>query len=417
MDEEYPIILDYKKKYHRNNTWFKTVAFATKPILNKIKYQKPKRKPVYRCFRTQIYPTQKQRIRIDLMIEACRLAYNEALAHQRSLQTPNMNYFSLKTDMKNIISEELKSKIKESKVPVHTIELMYKRVIDAYAAAFTNLRTKNIKHFKLRPIRYTKPQQTINLEPSAFSSKVNGFQVRSLGEMKSSKKFLGKATHEVKLIRDGKGRYFLDIPHDRVIRKITGRKEECALDPGVCTFMTLYDKTNCMKLGDGVADRISKIKKRIDKVNHRRNDPKIKRYQKRLYDKIKNLVNELHWKVANYLVKQYDIINIGKLNSKSCISKNGKLTKSVKDPLQFLSHFKFRTRLQEKAEQYSCIVKVVPENYTSKACGGCFVKNEKLGGSRTFKCNHCEYTWDRDFNGARNIMIKSHGKFKPVNAK
>jgi putative transposase len=37
----------------------------------------------------------------------------------------------------------------------------------------------------------------------------------------------------------------------------------------------------------------------------------------------------------------------------------------------------------------------------------CGCKNENLGGSKIFNCNKCKITMDRDYNGARNIMLKS----------
>ncbi len=47
------------------------------------------------------------------------------------------------------------------------------------------------------------------------------------------------------------------------------------------------------------------------------------------------------------------------------------------------------------------------EWYTSKTCSMCGCKNENLGGSKIFNCNKCKITMDRDYNGARNIMLKS----------
>jgi putative transposase len=37
----------------------------------------------------------------------------------------------------------------------------------------------------------------------------------------------------------------------------------------------------------------------------------------------------------------------------------------------------------------------------------CGCKNENLGGSKIFNCNKCKINMDRDYNGARNIMLKS----------
>ena len=69
-----------------------------------------------------------------------------------------------------------------------------------------------------------------------------------------------------------------------------------------------------------------------------------------------------------------------------------------------LSHFRFRTHLLNKMGDR---VVLVNESYTSKTCSSCFVLNHSLGGSKTFNCSECNYTIDRDVNGARNILIKN----------
>ncbi|PKY54876.1 hypothetical protein RhiirA4_328888, partial [Rhizophagus irregularis] len=42
------------------------------------------------------------------------------------------------------------------------------------------------------------------------------------------------------------------------------------------------------------------------------------------------------------------------------------------------------------------------EYYTSKTCGSCGLVNDKLGGSKTFKCEGYSIC---DINGARNILL------------
>ena len=71
------------------------------------------------------------------------------------------------------------------------------------------------------------------------------------------------------------------------------------------------------------------------------------------------------------------------------------------------SHFRFRTNLQNKAKSFPEVrVIETTEEYTSKTCGQCGKINDKLGGSKTFSCKACGFCSDRDFNGARNILIR-----------
>ena len=63
-----------------------------------------------------------------------------------------------------------------------------------------------------------------------------------------------------------------------------------------------------------------------------------------------------------------------------------------------------------KCEQYNRNLIEVNESYTSKTCGRCGKINEKLGGNKKFKCNECKLECDRDYNGARNILLRLYKK-------
>jgi putative transposase len=73
------------------------------------------------------------------------------------------------------------------------------------------------------------------------------------------------------------------------------------------------------------------------------------------------------------------------------------------------SHYKFRQFILHKQKEFPwCNVVITNESYTSKTCGNCGIINDKLGSSKTFKCNNdkCRSEFDRDINGSRNILIK-----------
>ena len=69
-----------------------------------------------------------------------------------------------------------------------------------------------------------------------------------------------------------------------------------------------------------------------------------------IYRKIRNYVDELHWKTIRYLTNNYDNILIGDMSSKSIVSKEGSLTKMEKRIIHKLSFYKFRLRLKQKSE-------------------------------------------------------------------
>lgn len=86
--------------------------------------------------------------------------------------------------------------------------------------------------------------------------------------------------------------------------------------------------------------------------------------------------------------------------------KNRKIGKKTTRSMLGLSHFKFLQKLKFKCIEYQRNLIITSEEYTSKTCGNCGTINNKLGSSKTFKCNKCNVVIDRDINGARNILIK-----------
>ena len=81
--------------------------------------------------------------------------------------------------------------------------------------------------------------------------------------------------------------------------------------------------------------------------------------------KIRNLVDELHKKVAHFLVTYYDIILLPTFESQE-MCKRGKRNlrkKSVRQMLT-LSHYRFKQRLKQKALEYGVQVIDVCEAYT-----------------------------------------------------
>ena len=124
-----------------------------------------------------------------------------------------------------------------------------------------------------------------------------------------------------------------------------------------------------------------------------------------LWLKIKNKVNELHWKTINYLVKNYDKIIIPDFRISGMV-KQKKLSRMTKRLLYMYCFHSFMVKLRFRCENTGTMMYVVGEEYTSKTCTRCGKINE-VGSSETYVCVWCHMKIDRDVNGSRNIMIKN----------
>ena len=182
------------------------------------------------------------------------------------------------------------------------------------------------------------------------------------------------------------------------------RKALCSLDPGIRTFQTGYDTDSSFKIEDDLGQRIRGYARRLNRMNCR--DAWYKKLSRRLHDRIRHIVDDVHYKACNWLCNSYNTIIIGNMSTVS-IAKSRRLPRGQNQLMYLMSHYQFRQRLKHKSEICGCIFVEQDESYTSKTCGACGELNHKLGGNKTFACDKCRFTIDRDVNGARNIMMKA----------
>lgn len=123
---------------------------------------------------------------------------------------------------------------------------------------------------------------------------------------------------------------------------------------------------------------------------------------KAIHAKIKNTRADLIHKFTSKLVKDNNMIIIGKLQSKSFT--RGKLAKSVYDA----GWFEVKRQLIYKCKHAGCHYIEVNESYTTQTCSCCGSRQNSPKGRadlriREWLCE-CGVTHDRDINAAKNIL-------------
>ena len=210
------------------------------------------------------------------------------------------------------------------------------------------------------------------------------------------------------------GIFYATITENRVFLPATpvdiNTSKVCALDMGERTFGTLYDPDGTIAfLGTDVN---TKVKNRLKVIYQKRNGLKTKlSYKKKLRvlnacrrssAKLKNMIKDMHNKLSDWLVLQYDLIVIGKLGMG--VMKSKRFGKRV---IQSLAHYSFRRTLLQKATLARKVVKVVSEAFTTKQCNRCGYMNWTIGSSEVFSCKNCKTVCHRDVHAGRGIFIRS----------
>lgn len=246
-------------------------------------------------------------------------------------------------------------------------------------------------------------------------------------KLKSSEPLPDKLDYDSRIIKDSLNQYWICIPilfsQQRILdnQESSTKEKVIAIDPGVRTFATMYDSNgNIIECGKGDIGRIyrlgcvvDKLQSKWTKVNHRKRY-KLKKVAMRIRYKIQNLVKDLHCKLVKYLCENYEFILIPTFDTQNMVDKRKrKINSKIARQIITWSHYKFRERLLNKAREYPWVkVKIITEEYTSQICGNCGNLNKELGSKKEFICPTCKYVADRDFNAARNIMIKSLSETK-----
>jgi len=159
-----------------------------------------------------------------------------------------------------------------------------------------------------------------------------------------------------------------------------------------------------------------------------KNKKKIQKKIRRKYNKINDIVKELHNKTALFLCKNYEKVLIPEFETQKMVknkiikkenisreelkeklkeyTKERRLDGRVKFCLNMLSHYRFRQHLINKSNEYGCKIYIVTEEYTSKTCTKCGHISE-IYKNRIKDCEKCKYKINRDINGARNILLKN----------
>lgn len=194
----------------------------------------------------------------------------------------------------------------------------------------------------------------------------------------------------------------------------------CSLDLGVRTFATFYSpKIGAGKIGVGANVTFTKMTLHARKLFRQAYNCRDPIRQKALFNaayrvnrKSRRLRDEMHRKVALWLVTNFDVILMPQFRVQKMISKrlSRRISEKTCREMLSLSHFQFLQLLKAKAEEKGVtVIYKFDEAYTSKTCSCCGYIDKWLGSKEVFKCRdpNCKWVIDRDINGARGIFLKA----------
>lgn len=372
-----------------------------------------------RSFKTEINPTEEQKIKICKTIGTCRFLYNFYISHNMELykrdeKFMSSNKFRLWLNHEYIPEHPDHMWIKEaySKARTQAInnaETAFKRFFN-HKSSFPKFKKKNKSNVKMYFVKNGKRD---------CECERHRIKIPSLGWVRIKEKGYIPTTRDGYTVRSGSisieaGRYYVsalvDIPDKVLYSNFT---DGIGIDLGIKNFAVISNG----KVYSNI-NKSSKIKKLEKKL--RREQRCLSRkyeYKKKFNSTEKNLqkqiikVQKIYCRIGNirkdYINKTIaeivktkpSFIAIEDLNV-SGMMKNKHLSKSISSQ----KFYEFREKLKVKCKDNGIELRIVDRWYpSSKICHCCGnVKSELKLSDRVYHCS-CGYTEDRDINASLNI--------------
>ena len=286
-------------------------------------------------------------------------------------------------------------------------------VCKAIKTGMSNLKAGNIKHFRLGYRKKIENHKSILLPKNFIKNKKGEIHIAPTFFKEACKFKMGKKTikkhKNVEINNDSRickqhNEYWLIIPVPYKMSQKEKPINYCGIDPGVRTFMTTFGNQGCTEYEHN-ASLIVLLDKKIKLLKDRRE--KKTRVTKRRILKVErkksNVINELHWKTINEILKKNDFIFYGDIKSHSIVK--GKENSTLNRNVNNLKFYKFKERLLFKSIERSKKVYLVNEAYTTQTCSYCGNKYNP-GCSKVYDCVLCKRSIGRDVNASKNILMK-----------
>lgn len=351
-----------------------------------------------KAFKYRIYPNMSQEISLSKTFGCVRLIWNANVASFNSYDKdinpkPNIIQKSDLIDNKPWLSEVSAAAIQQKVMDFkETVKQYFSKNGKKKIGRPSFKKKGNTQSYRLPNQKFRIEGDRIRIEKIGWVKMVVDRNIPDNGKIISCT-----------ISKNPSNQYFVSITVDCEITKKPKTGKEVGIDLGIKEFATLSDGVvidNPKHLRENQS-KISRIQKHMSrKVKGSSRWHKNRLRIARLYNKISNKRLWFLHNLTTYLVDNYDTICIEDLNVSGML-KSHRLANSISDA----SFSLFRSLLEYKCEWYGKTLSVIDRFYpSSKTCSNCGWKKDDLTLSdRTFICENCGLTLDRDLNAALNI--------------
>ena len=373
-----------------------------------------------KSFKTEINPTDEQKVRIRKTIGTCRFIYNFYLAHNKELHESGKKFMS---------SNQFRVWLNNEYLPSHP---EYSWIKEAYSKSVTqavnNGQTafKNFFNHKNAFPKFKKKGRSdvkmyfVRNNPKDCLCERHRIKIPSLGWVRIKEKGYIPTTKDGYVIKSGHvsikaDRYYvsvlIEIPDRRTANNSSkgigidlGLKDFAIVSNGK-TYKNINKSAKLRKLEKKLIREQRSLSRKYENIKkggstQKRNIQKQRLKIQKLHHRIDNIRTDYINKTIAEIVKtKPSYITIEDLNV-SGMMKNRHLSKAVASQ----KFYEFRSKLLAKCRENGIELRIVDRWFpSSKTCHCCKnIKKDLKLSDRLFRCD-CGYIEDRDFNAALNL--------------
>ena len=380
-----------------------------------------------KSYKTEIFPTPKQKQIIHKTIGVCRFVYNFYLAHNKEIYEKEERFVS-GYDFSKWLNNEYLSQNPEFLWIWEVSSKSVKRSIMNAQRAFRNFFEHKTKFPRWKKKRNSDVKMYFvrNGRKQPVSCERHRIKIPTLDWVRLKEKGYIPTNSETHIIKSGAvsmkaGRYYVSVlveesePQKPVLNDFgigidLGVKEFAVCSNGKF-FANINKSVRIRKLEKSLKRQQRKLSRKYESLKKIQNNLKggatRQNIQKQML-KVQKIHHRLDCIRTNYINKVISElmktkpmwITLENLNIRGMM-KNRHLSKAIAQQ----KFFDFRTKLTVKCKVYGIELRLVDRFYpSSKLCHQCgWIKHDLKLSDRIYHCSECGYTTDRDFNASLNL--------------
>lgn len=380
-----------------------------------------------KSYKTEINPTTEQKQKINRTIGVCRYIYNFYLAYNQEVYKTERRFVSGMDFSKWLNNEFIPNNSEFHWIKDVSSKSVKQSIMNAEAAFKNFFKGKSsFPRFKKKTKSDVKMYFVKTDARVIIQCERHRIKIPTLGWVRLKEKGYIPTNPNTHIIKSGSvsykaGRYYVSVLVEEQEReKVRLNNFGLGIDLGlkdfaICsdgkTYKNINKSSQMRKLEKKLRreqrklsrkyESCKKLNKNLKRGATRQNIQKQKLKVQKLHQRLDNVRTDYLNKVISELVKTKPMwITIEDLNV-SGMMKNRHLSKAIAQQ----KFFEFRIKLLAKCNLHGIELRVVDRFYpSSKICHCCgSVKSDLRLSDRTYHCDECGYTEDRDYNASLNL--------------